>query len=67
MHTLSVRRLVCAGVLLALLPAGTSLPALWTLGILAALLAALILYEALRYAESRERIRHELTREPIAE
>jgi low temperature requirement protein LtrA len=67
MHTLSVRRLVCAAVLLALLPAATSLPALWTLGILAALLAALIVYEALRYAESRERIRHELAREPIAD
>ncbi len=67
MHTLSVRRLVCAAVLLALLPAGASLPALWTLGILAALLAALIVYEVLRYAESRERIRHELAREPIAD
>jgi low temperature requirement protein LtrA len=67
MHTLSVRRLVCAAVLLALLPVATSLPALWTLGILAALLAALIGYEALRYAESRERIRHELAREPIAD
>ena len=67
MHTMSVRRLVCAAVLLALLPAGASLPALWTLGILAALLAALIVYEALRYAESRDRIRHELAREPIAD
>ncbi|MHB8233411.1 MAG: low temperature requirement protein A [Solirubrobacteraceae bacterium] len=67
MHTLSVRRLVCAVVLLALLPAATSLSALWTLGILAALLAGLIVYEMLRYAESRERIRHELAREPIAD
>jgi low temperature requirement protein LtrA len=67
MHTLSVRRLVCAAVLLALLPAATSLPALWTLGMLAALLAALIVYEAVRYAESRERIRHELAREPVAD
>jgi low temperature requirement protein LtrA len=67
MHTMSVRRLVCAAVLLALLPAGASLPALWTLGILAALLAALIVYEAVRYAESRDRIRHELAREPIAD
>jgi low temperature requirement protein LtrA len=67
MHTTSVRRLVCAALLLALLPVGVSVSALWTLGMLAALLAALIVYEALRYAESRDRIRHELAREPIAD
>ena len=67
MHTLSGRRLVCALVLLALLPAATALPALATLGILAALLATLIAYEAIRYAESRDRIRHQLAREPITE
>ncbi len=67
MHTMSVRRLVCAALLLALLPVGVSVSALWTLGMLAALLAALIVYEALRYAESRDRIRHELAREPIAD
>jgi low temperature requirement protein LtrA len=66
MRTLSVRRLVCALVLIALLPAATAMTALWTLGILAALLAALIVYEALRYADARDRIRHELAREPIA-
>jgi low temperature requirement protein LtrA len=65
MHTLSGRRLVCAVVLLALLPAGATLPALVTLGILTALLVLLILYEALRYADAREHIRHELAREPI--
>ena len=58
MHTLNRRRLLCAIVLLALLPAGTRLPALLTLGILAALLCSLIAYEALRYAEVRERVRH---------
>jgi low temperature requirement protein LtrA len=62
MHTFSRRRLVCAIVLLALLPAGAALPALLTLGILAALLAALIAYEALRYADARDRVRHELAR-----
>jgi low temperature requirement protein LtrA len=67
MRTLSRRRLVCAIVLLALLPAGTVLPALATLGILAALLAALIAYEALRYAEARDRVRHQLAREPVPE
>jgi low temperature requirement protein LtrA len=65
MHTLNRRRLLCALVLLALLPAGATLPALATLGILAALLVALISYEALRYAEVRDRVRHQLAREPV--
>ena len=67
MHSLSVRRLVCALLLLALVPAGTTLPALATLGILAAVLAALIAYEALRYADVRERVRHQDAREPVPE
>jgi low temperature requirement protein LtrA len=58
MHTLSGRRLVCAIVLLALVPAGAALPALATLGVLAAVLVALVAYEALRYADVRERVRH---------
>jgi len=57
-HSLSGRRLVCAVVLLALIPLGVTLPALATLGILAGLLAGLILYEALRYADARDRVRH---------
>jgi low temperature requirement protein LtrA len=67
MHTLSHQRLVCALLLLALIPVGLVLPALATLGILAAVLAAMIAYEALRYAEFRDRVRHELAHEPIAE
>jgi low temperature requirement protein LtrA len=62
MHSLSRRRLVCALLLLALLPAGAKLPALATLAILAAVLVALIAYEALRYAEVRDRVRHEPVR-----
>jgi low temperature requirement protein LtrA len=58
MHSLSTRRLVCAVVLLALVPVGTALPALATLGVLAAAFVALIAYEALRYADVRERVRH---------
>jgi hypothetical protein len=67
MHTLSGRRLVCALVLLALIPFGLVLPAVATLGILAAALAAPIAYEAVRYAESRDRIRHQLAHEPVGE
>jgi low temperature requirement protein LtrA len=64
MHTLSLRRLVCSVLLVALLPAAVRLPALATLGMLALLLVALIAYEALRYADQRERVRHQL--EPLA-
>ncbi len=67
MHTLSARRLVCAIVLLALVPAGAVLPALATLGILAAVLVALIAYEATRYADVRDHVRHQLAREPVSE
>ena len=65
MGSLSTRRLVCAGLLLALIPAGASLPALAALGILAAVLAGLITYEVLRYAELRDRVRHQLAHEPL--
>jgi low temperature requirement protein LtrA len=60
-HTLSGRRLVCALVLLALVPLTIELdlPALATLAILATSLTLLILYEALRFAEARERVRHQ--------
>jgi len=62
-HTLNRRRLACALLLVALLPAAVELPALATLGILAAVLVALIVYEAVRYAEARDRIRHQLDAE----
>jgi low temperature requirement protein LtrA len=67
MHTLSLRRLLCAAVLIALVPAGTSLPALVTVGLLASLLTALIAYEAIRYAEFRDRVRHQPAPEPVVE
>jgi low temperature requirement protein LtrA len=67
MHSFSRRRMACALVLLALLPAGAALPALATLALLAAVLVALIAYEALRYADVRDRVRHQLAREPVAE
>jgi low temperature requirement protein LtrA len=63
-HTINTRRLALAVVLLALVPVAVELPALATLGILAALLVALITYETLSYGESRNRIRHDLAREP---
>ena len=66
-HTLNKQRLGCAILLLALLPAAVELPSLATLAILAAVLAALIAYEALRFAEARDRVRHRLAREAVAD
>jgi low temperature requirement protein LtrA len=57
-HSLSVRRLVCAALALAILPAGIALPALATLALLAGLLVGLIVYEVVRYADLRDRVRH---------
>ncbi|MGI8511674.1 MAG: low temperature requirement protein A [Solirubrobacteraceae bacterium] len=58
-HRLSAQRLGCAALLLALLPAAVELPALATVGIVAAVLAALIAYERVRFAELREKLRRQ--------
>ena len=63
-HRFSGQRLLCAALLLALLPVATELPALATLAILASVLAALIVFESFRYAELRNRLRHQLATEP---
>jgi low temperature requirement protein LtrA len=63
-RTLNRQRLLVAVVLLALVPAGAALPSLATLAVLAGLLAGLIAYEALRFADARERVRHESAGEP---
>jgi low temperature requirement protein LtrA len=57
-RSLNKQRLLVAALLLALVPVGTELPSLATLAILAGLLSALIAYEAHRFAEARERVRH---------
>ena len=62
-RTLNKQRLVMAILLLALIPLVHHLAALAALAILAALLTALIAYEAIRFAEARDRVRHELARE----
>src|SRR5436190_5872005 len=63
-HRLSVQRLAAAALLLALVPAAVELPALATLGLVAAVLVALLAYEAARFAELRDRLRHQLEAEP---
>ena len=62
-HRFSVQRLLCALVLVALIPAAVELAALATLAILAALLVALIVYESIRFAELRDRLRHQVAEE----
>lgn len=59
----SAQRLACAAILMALMPLALAIPALATMAIVAALLAALIVYENVRFAELRERLRHQLGHE----
>jgi low temperature requirement protein LtrA len=63
LRTLNRQRLACALLFLALIPVAVELPALATLGLLAAVLAALIAYEALRFSGARDRVRHQLAAE----
>jgi low temperature requirement protein LtrA len=51
-------RLVAAAALTALAPAAVKLPALSSLGLVAAISCGLIAFEVRRYAEARDRIRH---------
>ena len=62
-HTLNRQRLVCAVLLGALIPLGVELPSLATLGLLAAILTALVAFEAIHFAEARERLRRKLAHE----
>jgi low temperature requirement protein LtrA len=60
---LNVARLVCAAVLLALIPLATEIASLATVAIVLALLAALIAYETVHFADLRERLRHQAVSE----
>ena len=62
-HRFSVQRMLCAILLVALVPAALELPALATLAILDCALAVLIVYETVHFAELRDRLRHQLARE----
>ena len=58
--SISMQRLTGAVVLLALFPLARELPAVWTLALALVVLVAVVVYEVTRFAETRERIRHEL-------
>ena len=66
-HTLNRQRLVTAILLVALIPLAVELPALGSVTLVAGVLAALIAYEAMRFAEARDRMRHQLAREAVAD
>jgi low temperature requirement protein LtrA len=57
MGTVNTQRLVVAIVLLALVPLGSVLPSLASLGVLTAVLAALVAYETVRFRDVRHRVR----------
>ena len=66
-HTLNRQRLLTAVLLLVLIPVAVELPALASAALVAVVLAGLIAYEALRFAEARDRVRHQLAREAVAD
>jgi low temperature requirement protein LtrA len=65
LHTLNRQRLVCAAVLLVLLPLVLEVPALVSVGVLAAVRSALIAYETRRFGEARARIRRQLAHRAV--
>jgi low temperature requirement protein LtrA len=56
--TVNRQRIVAAAVLLGLAVLATHVPALLSLALVAAVTVALIAYEALHFAEARDRVRH---------
>jgi low temperature requirement protein LtrA len=66
-HTVNKHRLVCAVLLLALVPVAVQVPALVTVALVAVALAVLIRLEAVRFAGSRERVRRQLAEEPATD
>jgi hypothetical protein len=60
-HTVSVVRLAAAGVLLLTIPLIPETPALVQLGVVALLVACAVLVESVLFAESRRKIRAELS------
>ena len=66
-HSLNRHRSFVAVLCLALLPLAVEIPALATVAIVSAILCALIAYEAVRFSEARDRVRHQLATQPELE
>jgi low temperature requirement protein LtrA len=62
--TINKQRLLLGIVLLAIWPTLRDVPALIAVGVVSALLCAMIAYEAIRFAAARDRVRHQLAAEP---
>ena len=58
-HRFSSQRALAAAVLVALIPLATGIPAIATLAIATALMVAMIVYESWRFADLRDRLRHQ--------
>jgi low temperature requirement protein LtrA len=58
-HSINIQRVVVAALLLALIPVGARIPALAALGLVTAIMVAMIAFEAVKFADLRERVRHE--------
>jgi low temperature requirement protein LtrA len=67
LHTVNRQRLATAIVLVALIPLALEVPALASVAIVAGLLCLLIAYEAVRFSEARDRIRHQIEGEQALE
>ena len=63
-HRLSVQRVLCAVVLVAFLPLAVEVDALLSVTFVAVALVVLIVYETVRFAELRDRLRHQIEAEP---
>jgi low temperature requirement protein LtrA len=55
----NVHRSVAAALLLVLIPLAAQIPALAALGLVTAVMVAVIAFEAVRFSEIREQVRHE--------
>jgi low temperature requirement protein LtrA len=66
-RTLNKHRLAAAVLLLVLIPVAVEIPSLASVTLVAVVLSALIGYEAVRFAGARDRVRHQLAREAVAD
>jgi len=57
-HRVGVSRLITAGLVLIAVPVLTKVPALGQVGVLTALLAGLVGFESVRFAQERDQLKH---------
>jgi low temperature requirement protein LtrA len=62
-HRFSTQRLVAAAALLALIPVALEVPSVVSVTLVVVVLGALIVYEVVRFAELRDKMRHQLAHE----